>query len=369
MWYTNCALDSQAFGDFNAVAQGFADRTSAWTNSQREARADKAKGQVWNATGITGALQGDKIGNLGVNLDNVAMLKEREEERKAKAEEKRAERVEVKAELEAEVKVESKTEQETEIKTESEPKVEQEEQFAEKSSNETESERDPEQERYEAYWRAKEGPDGDLPPDMTREDYERYQLASSKVALRANEGIGTHQADVSSENVGALATVDTDISKNEDGKLSLKDSEPLDKTNSEQLDSEKKSTPPRGRRFKQNIPALARKYTVSGGMFGVKNRKSDDTRAVFCSDPQKEKDEFSKIATEGSVETESIPTGTVKTMADITKITTRSTSDSGGPAVTINIKKSEDNVNGYVTSEDGVSIAFHKIHFELEENA
>ena len=108
----------QTLGGVNANAQGFADRTSAWTNSQRAAQADKAKGQVWDSKGIVGALNGDKIGNLGVNLDNVAMLKEREE-RKAKAEEKRAEReAEVKVEEEVKVEVETQTEQTVEPKVE-----------------------------------------------------------------------------------------------------------------------------------------------------------------------------------------------------------------------------------------------------------
>ncbi|MCL2325733.1 MAG: hypothetical protein FWC40_04450, partial [Proteobacteria bacterium] len=115
----------QTLGGVNANAQGFADRTSAWTNSQREARADKAKGQVWDSKGIVGALNGDKIGNLGVNLDNVGMLKEREEERKAKAEEKRAER-EAEAEIESKIepKVEIQTEQASESKAEPEAGLE-----------------------------------------------------------------------------------------------------------------------------------------------------------------------------------------------------------------------------------------------------
>ena len=191
-------------------AQGFADRTNAWTDSRREAKADKAKGQVWDPKGITGALQGNKIGNLGVNLDNSKMLQEREEERKAKAEEKHAEReakanaeLEAKSTTEQEIKVEpevkvdtgqeAKVESEASSKTEQEAKVEPEKQLAEESSKESEAARDPEQERYETYWRSKEGPDGDLPPGMTREDYERYQLALGKVDAASSKKSDSRQ--------------------------------------------------------------------------------------------------------------------------------------------------------------------------------
>ena len=167
----------QTLGGINAGTQGFADKTNAWTNGQREAQADKAKGQVWDPKGITGALQGDKNGNLGVNLDNSKMLQEREEKQTAEREAK------ANAELEAKVNIgqETTVEPEASTKIEQESKVEPETQLEEASSKESESERDPEQERYEAYWHSKEGPDGDLPPDMTREDYERYQLALAKV--------------------------------------------------------------------------------------------------------------------------------------------------------------------------------------------
>lgn len=66
-------------------AGAFADRV----NSGLDARKEKSKGKAIDVTALAGALNGEKKGNLGVNLDNVGGLKGRENARNKKVKEKK----------------------------------------------------------------------------------------------------------------------------------------------------------------------------------------------------------------------------------------------------------------------------------------
>jgi len=103
---------------------GFVSATEGMNNFTKDGK-KLINGLVFNPTGMTNALQGNKHGNLGVNLNNSKLLKAHEDELKAQ--------------------------------------------------------RDPEQARLEAWFKSKEGPDGDLPPDMTREEYDKWQLGNGKL--------------------------------------------------------------------------------------------------------------------------------------------------------------------------------------------
>jgi hypothetical protein len=105
----------------------------------------------------------------------------------------------------------------------------------------------------------------------------------------------------------------------------------------------------------ENVPVLAKTYSLKNGYFGVKGT-SEKVRVIYSDDPAKTgKDFYDKIAY-GGIES-NLPNGkgVITKMADGSIITFRPTTKSdNNPGVDINIEKSSD--NGGLKKQ--------KIHFE-----